>query len=72
MGFPQAMAAPGTLTFQLPGEQEKESKVKKVITKLMPLHICADINYKASSISNTSFATPSNGMEVVLSKPCTA
>jgi hypothetical protein len=45
-GIPQAMAAPGTFTFQLPGELEKESDAKKGITKLMLLHICADIDYK--------------------------
>jgi hypothetical protein len=35
----------------------------------MLLHICADIDYKGLSVSNISFATPSNGMEVVLSHP---
>jgi hypothetical protein len=63
------MAAPGTFTFQLPGELEKESKAKKGITKLMLLQICANIDYKGSSLSNISFATPSNFMEVVLSQP---
>jgi hypothetical protein len=38
----------------------------------MLLHICADIDYKGLSDSNISFATPSNGIEVVLSRPCTA
>jgi hypothetical protein len=56
-GFSQAMAAPGTFTFQLPGELEKESEAKKGITKLMLLHICADINYKGSSIGNIFLAT---------------
>ena len=60
--FPQAMAAPSTFMFQLPGELEKESKAKKGITKLMLLHICTDNDYKGSSISNISFATPSNGI----------
>jgi hypothetical protein len=68
-GFPQAMAAPSTFTFKLPGELEKESKAKKGITKLMLLHICTDINYKRSPISNISFETTSIGMEVVLSHP---
>jgi hypothetical protein len=45
LGFPQAMAALGTFTFQLPGELEKEFS-KKGITKLMLLPICADIDYK--------------------------
>jgi hypothetical protein len=66
--FPQAMAAPSTFMFQLPGELEKESKAKKGITKLMLLHICADIDYKGSSNSNILFAIPSNGMEVVLNQ----
>jgi hypothetical protein len=72
LGFPQARDALGTFMFQLPGELEKESKAKKGITKLMLLYICADIDYKRSSISNIMFATPSNGMEVILSQPCTA
>jgi hypothetical protein len=63
------MAMPGTFTIQLPGELEKKSKAKKGITKLMLLHICAEINLKESSVSNITFATPSNGMEVVLSQP---
>jgi hypothetical protein len=54
--FPQAIAAPGTFTFQLPGELEKESRAKKGITKLMLLHICADIDYKGLSFSNILFA----------------
>jgi hypothetical protein len=63
------MATLGTFMFQLPSELEKESKAKKGITKLMLLHICAEINLKESSNSSISFATPSNGMEVVLSQP---
>jgi hypothetical protein len=61
------MAMPGTFTFQLPGELDKESKAKKVITKLMLLHVCAEITFKESPVSNMTFATPSNSMEVVLS-----
>jgi hypothetical protein len=67
--FTQPMATPGTFTFQLPSELEKESKAKKGITKLMLLHICAEINFKESSVSSITFATPSNSMEVVLSEP---
>jgi hypothetical protein len=63
------MATPGTFTFQLPGELEKESEAKKGITKLMLLHICAEFNFKESSISSITFAARSNGMEVVLSQP---
>jgi hypothetical protein len=67
LGFPQAIVAPGTFTFRLPKELEKKSKAKKGITKLMRLHICADIDYKGLSISNILFAPPSNSMEVFLS-----
>jgi hypothetical protein len=42
--FPQAMAAPSTFTFQLPGELEKESKAKEGITKLMLLDMCASMD----------------------------
>jgi hypothetical protein len=73
LSFPQVMAAPSTFTFQLPGELEKESKAKKGITKLMLLHICMDINYKGSSISNIIlFVAPSNVIEIILSQPCAA
>jgi hypothetical protein len=68
-GYPQAMASPGTFMFQLTGELKKETEAKKRITKLMLLHICADIDYKGSSVSNISFATHPNGMELVLSHP---
>jgi hypothetical protein len=55
--------------FQLPGELDKESKAKKGITNLMLLYLCAEINFKESTVSNMTFAAPSNGMEVVLSHP---
>jgi hypothetical protein len=67
--FTQQMATLGTFTFQLPGELNKESEAKKGITKLMLLHVCTEINFKDSTISNTTFATPSNDMKVVLSHP---
>jgi hypothetical protein len=35
----------------------------------MLLHVCAEINLKESTVSNMTFTTPSNGMEVVLSHP---
>jgi hypothetical protein len=63
------MAMLGTFTFQLPGELEKESEAKKGITKLMLLLICADVNFKESSVCSMTFKTPSNGTEVVLSQP---
>ncbi len=43
--FAQPMAKPGMFKFQLPGELGKESKAKKGITKLMLLHVCAEINF---------------------------
>jgi hypothetical protein len=67
--FTQPMATPITFTFQLPGELENESKAKKGITKLVLLHVCAKINFKESTVSGMTFATPSNGMGVVLSHP---
>jgi hypothetical protein len=67
--FTQPLAMTGTFTFQLPGELDKESKAKKGITKLMLLHVCAKITFKESTVSDTIFATPSNGMKVVLSHP---
>jgi hypothetical protein len=67
--FTQTMATPGTLTFQLPFDLKKESKAKKGITKVMLLHICAEINFKELFISSMTFATLSNNMEVVLSHP---
>jgi hypothetical protein len=67
--FTQPLATPGTFTFQLPGQLDKESKAKKKITKLMLLHVCVEINFKELTISNMTFATLSNGMEVVPSHP---
>jgi hypothetical protein len=62
-GFPQAMDA------LAPGELEKESKAIKGFTKLMLLHLCANIDYKNNSNRNILFAAPSNPIEVVLSQP---
>ncbi len=70
--FTQPLATLGTFMFQLPGKLDKESKAKKGITKLMLLHVCAKINFKESTISDMTFATPSNSMEVVLSHPRTS
>jgi hypothetical protein len=67
--FTQPMATLSTFRFQLPGELEKESEAKKGITKLMLLHVCAEINFKEGTISSMTFWTPSNIMEVVLSHP---
>jgi hypothetical protein len=61
--FTPTMAMPGILTFQLPGDLKKESKAKKEITKLMLLHICAEINFKESSIYSMTFVTPSNNTD---------
>jgi hypothetical protein len=52
---------PGTFTFQLPGNLDKESEAKKGITKLMLLHMCAKIIFKELTVSDMTFATPSNG-----------
>jgi hypothetical protein len=67
--FTQPLATLDTFTFQLPGKLDKESEAKKGITKLMLLHVCAKINFKESNVSDMTFMTPSNGMEVVLSHP---
>jgi hypothetical protein len=67
--LPQALTQPGTFTFQLPGKLEKESKAKKGITKLMLIHACGTIDYKTLSVTDTTLATPSSGMEVVLNQP---
>jgi hypothetical protein len=69
--LPQAFTQPGTFTFQLPGELEKESEAKKGITKLMQLHICGcgSIHYKMLLVTKITLATPSPGMEVLLNQP---
>jgi hypothetical protein len=67
--FTQPLATPGTLAFQLPSNLDKESKAKKGITKLMLLHVCVVINFKELTVSDMTFPTQSNGMEVVLSHP---
>jgi hypothetical protein len=35
----------------------------------MLLHVCVKINFKETTASDMTFATPSNGMEVILSHP---
>jgi hypothetical protein len=67
--FAQPLATLGMFTFQLHGKLDKESKAKKGITKLMLLYVCVEINFKESAVIDMTFATPSNGMEVVLSHP---
>jgi hypothetical protein len=70
--LPQAFTQPGTFTFQLPGEYEKESKAKKGITKLMLIHACGTIDYKTLLVTDITLATPTPGMEVVINQPCAA
>ena len=68
--FPQAMTQPGTFTFHLPRELEKESGAKKGITKLMLIYARGAINFKTISVPDITLATPLPGMEVVvLSQP---
>jgi hypothetical protein len=71
LAFTQPLATMGTFMFQLPGKLGKESKAKKeiTITKLMLFHVCAEINFKELTVSDMTFATPFNGMEVVLCHP---
>jgi hypothetical protein len=56
----------------LPAKADKESESKKGIVKLMLLHICGDIDIKATFVLNIIPATPSKGMQVVLNQPCSA
>jgi hypothetical protein len=56
----------------LPAEIDKESEAKKGILRLMLLHICGDINIKATLVSNINPATPLKEMQVVLNQPCAA
>ncbi len=65
--FIQPLTMPGTFTSQLPVKLDEGFKAKKGITKLMLLHVCAEINFKELTVSDMTFATLSNGIEVVLS-----
>jgi hypothetical protein len=67
--FTQPLAMLGTFTFQLPGKLDKKSEAKKGIIKLMLFHVCAEINFKETTVSDMTLAAPSNVMEVVLSHP---
>jgi hypothetical protein len=51
---------------------DKESEAKKGIVKLMLLHICGNINIKATLVSNIIPAAPLKGMQVVLNQPYAA
>jgi hypothetical protein len=59
-------------TLTLLAKANKESEAKKGIVKLMLLHICGDINIKATLVSNIIQAAPLKGMQVVLNQPCVA
>ena len=64
--IPQAIVQPQTVTVAIQGEVDKEAEAKKGITKLLLLHICADIDLETGAITNLTQATPSKGMECVL------
>ncbi len=68
-GFPQAMAAPGTFTFQLTGvELEKETEAKKGSPNFCFYAFMLTLITK-DCLSAIFCLLPSNGMEVVLSHP---
>ncbi len=75
---PQAVAltfasyAPGNVMLHLPAEANKVPEAKKGIVKLMLLHICGDIDIKATLVLNITPAVPSKGMQLVLNQPCAA
>ncbi len=75
---PQAIApslasfAPGNVMLLLLTKVNKESEAKKGIVMMMLLHICGDIDIKATLVSNIIPAAPSKGMQVVLNQPCAA
>ncbi len=59
----------GNVMLQLQSEIDKESEAKKGIIKLMLLLIRGNMNIELPTISNTSSAPPSKGMQVVLNQP---
>jgi hypothetical protein len=56
----------------LPAKVNKESEAKKILFKLMLLHIHGNIDIKATSVSNINPAAKTIGMQVVLNQPRTA
>jgi hypothetical protein len=67
-----ASYAPGNVMLHLPAEADKESEAKKGIVKLMLLHICGNIDIKATLVLNITPAIPLKGMQVVQNQPHTA
>jgi hypothetical protein len=67
-----ASFAPGNVMLHLLAKADKESEAKKDIIKLMLLHICGDIDIKATLVLNIIPAAPLKEMQVVLNQSCAA
>jgi hypothetical protein len=63
---------PGNVMLHLPAKVDKEYEAKKGIVKLMLLHICSNIDIKATLVSNIIPAALLKGMQVVLNQLCAA
>ncbi len=60
-----------TLTFQLPGNIEKEAEASTGITKLLLLHVCSIVSGNYDSFGNLSSARPAQKMNIVVALPRT-
>ncbi len=56
------------MTLQLPGDIDKETKVKKGLAKLMLFHVHGNINIDAITVSSISAAVPSKGMQIIMNQ----
>jgi len=70
----QQVIQPQTVTVSIQGVKDKEADAKMGVTKLLLLHIAADVSFDKGTITNITItqATPSKGMDCVLATPRSA
>jgi hypothetical protein len=61
-----------TMTIQHPSEVGRDAEATNRMSKLLLFCLCGDVNMDNGTISNMTFATPSQGMAIVMANPRSA
>ena len=60
------------MTIQHPSEVGCDAEAAKGMTKLLLFCLCGDVKFSNGTITNVTYAMPSQGMAIVMSNPCSA
>ena len=60
------------MTIQHPSEVGRDAEATKGMSKLLLFGLCGDVNLNDGTIGNVTYATPSQGMAIVMANPRSA